>query len=154
MSTLISSNLTEACAASLCLSSCREQFENILLNFSMISMAPNWTFVFCSLPSIGMIECATVALAKGYKVDVFIWNKPDMLGKSHAGGPRQAVSSEFIVVVYKLEGAVSTLKNHYALLSQKEKLQVLSIEHLFLIASPEISFCLRTMREFIISEPM
>ena len=70
-----------------------------------------------------MVDCAAVAKAKGYKIDVFIWNKSDLLGKSHQGGCRQASSSEYIVVVYKhAESTETSLSKHYALMTQKEAL--------------------------------
>ena len=91
--------------------------------FSITSTAPNWTFVFCSLPATSMMDCGVVAKSLGYKVEMYVWNKPDLSGKSHRGGPRQATSSEYIVVVYKHEdSAQTTLAKHFALLHQKESL--------------------------------
>ena len=56
----------------------------------------------------------------GYKVEQYIWNKPDLFGKSHAGGARQATSSEYIIVVYKhANPGASSLANHFSLLDQK-----------------------------------
>jgi hypothetical protein len=71
-----------------------------------------------------MVECSSVAAKNGYKYDVYIWNKPDKVGKSHQGGARQATASEFIVVVYKHENTGGlTLAKHYALLAQKDDLE-------------------------------
>jgi hypothetical protein len=71
-----------------------------------------------------MVECAHVAKQCGYKVEIYAWNKSDLLGKSHTGGARQATSSEYIVVVYKHEDAASvTLNKHFALLKQKTDLE-------------------------------
>ena len=95
----------------------------MLTNFAIVSTAPNWTFVFCSLPATSMMDCGVVAKSLGYKVEMYVWNKPDLSGKSHRGGPRQATSSEYIVVVYKHEdSAQTTLAKHFALLHQKESL--------------------------------
>lgn len=110
-------------SSSFYLSVCRVEFERTLENFAAVSTAPTWTFVFCSLTSTAMIECGGVAMKLGYKVEVYVWNKPDLSGKSHRGGPRQARSSEYIVVVYKHEDTTtSTLAKHFALLSQKDTL--------------------------------
>lgn len=95
----------------------------MLANFAVVSQSPNWTFVFNSLPACAMIECGSVAMERGYKVEVYSWNKPDKCGKSHMGGARQATSSEYIVVVYKhADPSVTSLSAHFALLQQKEKL--------------------------------
>ena len=101
----------------------RVQFENILSYFSIVSTAPSWTFVFCSMPAIMMVDCVSVANCRGYKTDIYVWNKPDLCGQSHQGGARQATSSEYIVVVYKHEDSgSSTLSKHFSLLYRKEKL--------------------------------
>ena len=101
----------------------REEFKTMLSNFAVISQSPNWTFVFNSLSACAMIECGSVAMERGYKVEVYVWNKPDLCGKSHGGGPRQATSSEYIVVVYKHEDpSMTSLAAHFSLLHQKEKL--------------------------------
>ena len=95
----------------------------MLSNFAVISQSPNWTFVFNSLSACAMIECGSVAMERGYKVEVYVWNKPELAGKSHGGGPRQATSSEYIVAVYKHDDpSITSLASHFALLSQKEKL--------------------------------
>ena len=96
------------------------QFDSMLAKFSILSSAPSWTFVFCSLPALSMVECASVAVSRGYKVEIYVWNKPDLLGKSHQGGARQATSSEYIVVVYKHSGGDLALGKHFSLLHQKD----------------------------------
>ena len=100
----------------------RTEFTRALEQFAIISQAPNWTYVFCSLPAKEMVVCAHIAMDKGYKVDIFNWEKENLIGKSHLGGPRQAASVEYIVVVYKHEDAqAQSLQKHYALLHyQKE----------------------------------
>ena len=71
-----------------------------------------------------MALCCAMASAKGYRYDVFVWHKPDLSGRSHQGGPRQACSCEYVVAVYKHEHATSTtLEWHYALLAEREKLR-------------------------------
>jgi hypothetical protein len=93
------------------------------MEFAVLSASPWWTFVFCSLPSSGMVECAAVATKQGLKVDIFVWNKVDLRGKSHAGGARQAASCEYIVAVYKNAAADGrSLAKHYALLTQATSL--------------------------------
>jgi hypothetical protein len=94
----------------------------MLTNFDIISTSPNWTFVFCALQANAMVECSAVASDKGYKVDIFIWEKPDLVGQSHTGGPRQAVTVEYIVAVYKHEATSTSLAKHYALLAERERL--------------------------------
>jgi hypothetical protein len=59
----------------------------------------------------------------GYKAELFHWNKLDLRGKSHQGGPRQATSTEYIVVVFKHELSTDrSLVKHYSLLLQKSQL--------------------------------
>ena len=100
----------------------RAEFASMIDQFSITSTAPNWTFVFCSLQTAEMISCGSVVKEKGYTSDVFIWNKPDLSGKSHAGGARQAKTVEYIVVVYKhADASMTGLQNHYSLLVEKEK---------------------------------
>ena len=100
----------------------RAEFAEMIDQFAITSAAPNWTFVFCSLQTAEMVSCGSVVKEKGYTSDVFIWHKPDLAGKSHAGGPRQAKTVEYIVVVYKhADASMTGLQNHYSLLVEKEK---------------------------------
>ena len=81
--------------------------------------------VFCSVDGTGLVQCGKVALDKGLSINVFVWNKPDLRGASHTGGPRQATSSEYVVAVHKhANPSTKSLQSHYSLLDQKAKLEV------------------------------
>ena len=93
----------------------------MLLNFSLLSDAENWTAVFCSLPWDGALACGAAANKAGYEHNCYIWTKENLHGASHAGGPNQAVMHEFIVVVFYHSSAIEkTLLNHMTLLAQKD----------------------------------
>jgi hypothetical protein len=82
-----------------------------------VSTAPTWTAVFCTVSDSQIIYLLDICKEDGYKFNMFTWVKPDLYGKSHAGGNRMAPASEHIIAVYKFEsGASSTdLGNHFAL---------------------------------------
>jgi len=70
-----------------------------------------------------MVLCSYWAIKQGYLVEVYHWNKPSGVGKSHQGGARQATSTEHIVVVYKcFDTSSKSLSNHYALLKRRDAL--------------------------------
>jgi len=71
-----------------------------------------------------LIDCGSVVKQKGYQFDIFHWTKPDLVGKSHGGGARQAVSVEWILVVYKHHDVnAKTRAQHYALLHYRDVLK-------------------------------
>lgn len=98
--------------------------------------------MFCALPTIGMIECASAALDLGYKTENFVWSKPDLTGQSHVGGPHQATSIEYIVVVYKhAEVTELSLGKHYSLYAAKETFKVCLVVDVSLNLFFSILFC-------------
>ena len=107
--------------SNLALNTSRIEIEKILSQFAMLSTAPNWTFVFCAMDTRLMIECGHVAAARGYLVEVFLWNKPDLQALSSSAS-RQSTTCEYIVVVYKHDSSSLSLNKHYALHAQRNKL--------------------------------
>jgi len=91
--------------------------------FAYLTKSPNWTFVFATLKGDDMVDCGSVAKEKGYKIEIFTWNKIDLLGKSHSGGARQSACCEYVVVVYKHAAGTGTGNDkHYSLMNQREAL--------------------------------
>ena len=57
----------------------REEFKTMLSNFAVISQSPNWTFVFNSLSACAMIECGSVAMERGYILDIEFYPVRDIV---------------------------------------------------------------------------
>ena len=85
------------------------------------SEAPNWTIVFCTLSTEQLHPVLRLAVKRGLEYAPFEWVKPNLYGKSMAGGDRHPMCSEHIVVVYKREvGSSKTgFGEHFALLKRK-----------------------------------
>ena len=91
------------------------------------SEAPNWTIVFCTLSTeqLQLHPVLHLAVKRGLEYALFEWVKPNLYGKSMAGGDRHHMCSEHIVVVYKREAnsAKTGFGEHFALRKRKAVLE-------------------------------
>ena len=71
------------------------------------------TIVFCTLKKEQEAFVTQIAVKHNLAYDQWSWVKPDMAGKSHIGGFRQADSTERIVTVYLKREGVKDLSDHY-----------------------------------------
>ena len=102
-----------------------------------VSEADNWTMVFATLSNEQVLTVSNLAVDNGYEAFPFEWYKPDLMGRSHAGGDRHPYCSEHIVVVYKRKSAdAKGFGEHFAL--RKRHLQL----------SKEVQFCTIRMSTF------
>ena len=89
------------------------------------SEAPNWTMVFATLSNEQVKPVLNLAVLSGLEYALFEWVKPNLYGKSMAGGDRHPMCSEHIVVVYKREAGSSSkgFGEHFALRKRKKLLE-------------------------------
>jgi hypothetical protein len=89
-----------------------------------VSEADNWTMVFATLSNEQVLIVSNLAVDSGYEAFPFEWYKPDLMGRSHAGGDRHPYCSEHIVVVYKRKSAdAKGFGEHFALRKRSQQLQ-------------------------------
>ena len=98
----------------------RREFENVLDVMGNLSTSPYWTAAFCSLSVDQARMVMNVADGLGMQYEQWLWHKPDMAGKAHAGGPHQARCSELIITVYHRTGTGLSFKDHYAPLRRNQ----------------------------------